>query len=238
MFHHFIVTRYSLLRVNPEWQARRLELLRAVYLPSLQSQTNPNFSVKLLVNDRMPRKFRLAMEDCFPDDRFSVVTTGFSHYNFKDADRRWLRDWLLKETGAEFLITTRVDSDDAVAVDFVERIQDQFAEQVDTAVSFPYGYTFVDGMYYLRRYPGNMFLSMISPRDSCRHCHQASHGRLTKEFDTVYVDDSPGWVHFRHSEAATAKDIRVPLHFLSSARDVGRERFVFDRECFASAPKT
>ena len=72
---------------------------------------------------------------------------------------------------APFLITTRIDSDDAMAVDFMATVQAQFARQERLFVSITRGVQ-IDrsGAVYLSDQLSNPFLSLIERREFRAAC--------------------------------------------------------------------
>jgi hypothetical protein len=72
-FRHFFITRYSLCNADSDWHARRLELFRRIYLPSLESQDCREFFCLLLADHGFPDAPRLRLGELLPDDRYRLV---------------------------------------------------------------------------------------------------------------------------------------------------------------------
>jgi len=161
-FDHFVLTRFSAVfrdGLEPpaeQWLRFRLELFRGVCCPSVRSQTVP---VRWLVffDDRCSPDFRAEIEQ-LADGLFEPVWT---HAAFDDACPAAVGE----RARAAYVITTRLDSDDAVARDYAAAIQDEFAQQDLLYVSFPRGLQ-IDraGAVYRYTYPSGPFISLIERR--------------------------------------------------------------------------
>ncbi|MDI4659350.1 glycosyltransferase, partial [Xanthobacter autotrophicus] len=131
--------------------------------PSVLSQTTHDFEWLVLLDDRCSGEFREDIE-ALADGVFTPVWT---HADFR-------RDTFAapvaeRASGAPYLITTRIDSDDAMAVDFMATVQAQFAQQDRLFVSITRGVQ-IDrsGGVYRRDQLSNPFLSRIEKRQPDR----------------------------------------------------------------------
>jgi hypothetical protein len=61
----------------------------------------------------------------------------------------------------EYLITTKIDNDDALHKDFIKTIQENFNKQKFEFISFPYGYVFHIDKIYLLKYLENPFVTLV-----------------------------------------------------------------------------
>jgi hypothetical protein len=159
---HFILTRFNNgvyasggLRggIGPaEWTRRRLELFNKYTRPSIEAQTVRDFEWILLVD---PRTEKWVLDD--------LELTGVPHhirieskfYPIPVNPRTqggflFVRD-IIDASSYDYIITTRLDSDDAVFPLFVEKIQDSTGNG-DSAFAFD----FVNGCIYDER-SGRMF---------------------------------------------------------------------------------
>lgn len=159
---HLLLTRFSavfrggLPPAEDEWLWSRLELFERVCLPSVTAQTAP-VTWLVFFDDRCPDGFRGRVET-LAGDTFVPVWT---HERFATAGPAAAGE----HASGTHLITTRLDSDDAIAADFCARVQAEFAGQELLYVSFPRGLQ-VDrqGRVYRYAYPSGPFLSLIERR--------------------------------------------------------------------------
>ena len=165
-FDHVLLTRFSAVLApglppqDEDWLYYRLGFFVDACLPSVLSQQGAApFDWLVLLDDRCSERFRAEVE-ALADGAFTPV---WSHEPFR---RNGFAEHVLA-TGADrpHLITTRIDSDDAMAVDFMASVQAQFAGQERLFVSFPRGVQ-IDrsGAVYRADILSNPFLSLIERR--------------------------------------------------------------------------
>ncbi len=176
--NHFIITRYGLCNSDPGWYASRIPLFRR-YLQSLANQTNKNFSVLLLIDDSTPQESITECESLLPDKRFSLSKRG------------------LKEPFPEPVLQTRMDSDDTVANNFVERVQRSIAP--GKMLNFENGYILVGATFYRIRYTSNMFLSVWDTES----CYQCEHTLMYTKYPVMNIKGEPMWAHSEHPNSWT-----------------------------------
>jgi hypothetical protein len=159
-FNHFVLTRFNVrMEMYPHvasdaWLRDRLELFRRYCLPCIQQQTTKNFRWVLFFDAGSPNWFRETIAELESAQVVAIWVDGFF-----DADS--VRAALRPLVSSSHVITTRLDNDDAVAFDFVERIQDEFREQSLEFVNLVDGTQFANHKVYLRPYTRNPFISLI-----------------------------------------------------------------------------
>lgn len=175
MTDYFLITRFNLplyktdKESNPvltdEWLSDRFRLFETYCIPSVQGQTYKNFKWLVLLSDSTPKQYR---------DRMSHLATNtdcLTPIYIKEDDAHRHGD-IVKEKIKEMksqsplLVTMRIDNDDAIRHNFIERITN-LAEKQTVARS---GYSFVYGMQYHEcanlamrvPYPNNHFIFEIN----------------------------------------------------------------------------
>lgn len=101
------------------------------------------------------------------------------------------------------VLTTRVDDDDQIAADFVERLRSRVEEtERPTVYVFPWGAVndIQHGIHYDREYPANQFPSLLCPVSERLTVYCEQHDRLAKRFPVVAVDKRPAWTWVRHAD--------------------------------------
>ncbi|KHL01228.1 hypothetical protein LK10_17610 [Sinomonas humi] len=157
---HFILTRFNVrgryYRGDPgdEWLRRRLELFARYTLPSFRAQSVRDFRWLVLIDSESPHWFRAKLAELSLGSYEVVEVEGAFDAL---AAGRIVRERL----ATPFVLTTRVDNDDAVARDFVETIQraavspeQRFINLVDGAQLGPKG-------VYQRPYTQNPFITLV-----------------------------------------------------------------------------
>ncbi len=196
-FDHVLLTRFSAVLVpdapppTPEWLWYRLQFFYDVTWPSVRSQTTRDFRWLVMLDDRCEDDFRENVEE-LAEDTFTPIWT---HEPFvRDSFAGPVLD-LLDGSAAPHLMTTRIDSDDAIAVDFMASVQREFDSQDRLFVNFTRGVQLDrDGGVHLADTTSSPFLSYIERRVP---------DRLP---ETVYVAK-----HARAREHAPVLEVRAPV---------------------------
>lgn len=215
---HLVETRFSVwMRPGPPsfergWLEERLALLRRICLPSLAAQTTEAFTCLLLCDEATPADVLATLREHereLPTLQL-VLTSG------RRPPLEAVRE--LVRTDAEVLITTRLDSDDAIAVGYLEAVQDygaafQRSRLSRMLVNFPRGYRFHNptGTFYERHMWTSPFHSLFErPRQgevatvfhtSESGLYRKSHGNhmMLHEYQLTHQDESmPAWLQVLH----------------------------------------
>lgn len=208
-FDHVLLTRFSAVMApggkpaGEDWLRYRLAFFDEATYPSVLSQTVRDFTWLVLFDDRCSDAFRADVEYLAED----VFTPVWTHEAFR---RDIFAEPVAAVTGAPYLLTTRLDSDDALAVDFVATVQAQFAEQERLFVSLTRGVQ-VDrsGAVYLSDQLSNPFITLIERRVEGRRP------------DTVYVVK-----HARARAHGPIREVRAPVMWMQVVHDLNVSNIV------------
>lgn len=201
---HLIITRFNIryekgstLAIQPNWLDERLRLFEQFCLPSIQRQTCPDFTWLLLGDTDTPDNYKIRIENYalqlpqlkvywlpFADDAYHAFYRQIGH-TFAQ--------------GKDILISTRLDSDDALSANYVETIQQAAQEGKEGIVSFPEGrQTFVqDNKSYRVRYVPNHFTSRIE-RSVFETIMVFDHTQIAPNDMHVIRTDKPMWEEIVH----------------------------------------
>lgn len=139
-----------------DWLDYRLYFFLSVALPSVRSQVGATFTWLVLFDDRCSDDFRADIEELAADGSFVPL---WSHADFQ---RDSFADAVAKRRTAPYLITTRMDSDDGIARDYLAAVQAQFAGQELMFVNFTRGLQLGrDHWVYRQDRMSGAFLSLI-----------------------------------------------------------------------------
>jgi AraC-like DNA-binding protein len=143
-----ICTRFGLGITAPEWFAHRLLLLEAITAASLRAQTDQNFHWIIFIDQDLDRKIverlRLITEGCG-----TTIITGSRPYSAQSIAQ------IARELGSskqEYILTGRIDDDDALHRTTVQRIRETAASWIGRAGGTDkvgLGMTFPDGLEWL-----------------------------------------------------------------------------------------
>ena len=158
---HMLLTRFNVQafgdRPSPglDWLLHRTDLFENVCFPSVASQTDQDFLWLLLLDVETPmsvlqRLFRLQVRRSF-ELRF---VSHFDESTVREEIRRF-------RTAAPYLLTTRLDNDDAIAKSYFSELRDYLEPTHRNWINFDHGLQ-VDqmGLYQIRR-RSNAFISLL-----------------------------------------------------------------------------
>ena len=205
---HLVLTRFNLRHaewehdcrgdavLTKEWMDHRFPLFDRFCFPSMMGQTNRDFTWLVAFDEDTHADYR-PLIDAYRE-RFALFTPLYS------ARARFIDDILLHvDADTEFLITTRIDNDDAFHKDAVATIQSEFREQEFEFLNLLQGYfLYPDRIDYLQA-DCNMFVSLVERRGAgqpfttvfgCgRHTNLRQRGPVRQ-----VVTSRPSWLHVIH----------------------------------------
>jgi hypothetical protein len=212
-FDHVVITRFSAVLghdagpADEEWLSYRLGFFVDACLPALRAQTVTDFRWLVWFDDRCSVAFRAEVER-WAQGSFEPVWT---HESFWTS----MPQTLAESTSAPWLITTWYDSDDAVAIDFIEAVQREFSSQWLMFVDFPRGLQVDrDGAVYSYVQPSNHFASLIERRTDplpltvfVERGHR--HRHMRRVAPVRQVASAPMWLEIIHG-LNVVNDVRGP----------------------------
>ena len=153
-FRHFVITRFN-IRINdafkhvrgpvvripvdpsdPDWLDVRFKVFEITCLPSITGQVDQSFAWIILVDPSLPASDR---------DRLRALTAGkketFIHAVDPQSDLASL-DWLgpYSVGGADYVITTNLDNDDALSAGFVATMHEHLRDADERGTLPPIGF--------------------------------------------------------------------------------------------------
>lgn len=211
-FEHFIITRFNLRRpdwsatkngtkvLTTEWLNHRLELFNNYCFPSVKSQTNRNFTWLVFFDSETPQHVKAEIDQ---------LQQSFS--NFQPVYVTDMNDFLpsiqskLRASSATHIISTRLDNDDAIAIDFVETIQQQFTTQEFEAIDLVTGFTLqlsAAGVYFgIKKQLNNPFISLIERNTaSLKSVWHISHAAWKRVAQVKRIYDKQLWLAVIHDQ--------------------------------------
>src|SRR5690606_34071114 len=131
-FIHVLATRLGIGVYDPAWFDYRLRLFETITVPSLAAQTSAEFTWMLEGDRRMPATARGRLERANAGLPRAVVLPVEFKTDFRPAVVRWCRQ-RADQVGARHVLTTRLDDDDALRIDALERLQSEAADFTRTS---------------------------------------------------------------------------------------------------------
>lgn len=220
---HFLLTRFN-VRMNTvltnqldkiditsdmEYLSERFRLFYKYTVPSIVAQTDENFEWIVLFSNNTPDCFKdrlNALMEANKGIKCLFVDDGVDYYAV-------LNDYLASKQ-VEWYITSRVDNDDALAVNYIERVKHEILkDEMQTRVlCFNNGYQYDESAGYLTKYyfPSNHFTSMLAHKETVIDTI-ISHGHMeiTENYNVIEVETSePMWLEVVHGLNVTNR-----MHF-------------------------
>jgi hypothetical protein len=231
-FVHFIITRFNvvdndrfayaekLLATDEVYLQERFRLFDIFCLPSIVNQTNSNFIWLCLFYENTPQNWKEKIETYKKYSNFKPyflseqATTG---ENFIQTLCKIIHKEV-KNIKADFIITTRIDNDDAVNLNFVNNLQEYFFKnQQEAIVNFPNGLQYILKFNVLKNVfdKKGHFSTRIEKNDNSIETVLAfNHHNLPKNIKFVCIKNkNPMWLEVLHNTNA-ANSIYFQVRFL------------------------
>lgn len=198
---HIILTRFnlpskgveSLVRAQDGWLRSRQELFEKYCLPSIRQQTRKDFTWVIYFDPHSPQWLKERIGQLGADRSFIPV------FRESVSPAELLYD--LRAAGAgsrEVLLTTNLDNDDGLCLDFVQRVQDAVADAGPAALYIGQGLIQRGHRLYLRQDPFNAFCSVAAPWSEPETCWMDWHNRLSEHLPVIGIGGKPGWLQVIH----------------------------------------
>jgi hypothetical protein len=183
------------LRLDPNWLGRRFNLFEQYCLPSVLAQTTKRFQWLVFFDPNTPAPFCQRIhhyQNCglFEAEflpRFDAVHINACIQNRLAQDTQWV-------------ITTRLDSDDMIARSFIARSQVLLARKRFCFVNFFHGYQLAGGRVYPVTGVSNPFLSLIEPAGEAKTVMCVPHQQAIKRYPVIQAFDGPMWAQVIHAD--------------------------------------
>lgn len=187
---------------NDQRMAVRFHLFETITLPSIVNQTDPDFTFVVISSEQMPAVHR---------DRLAALVDGHAnirlHWTAKTDISKASRPILLEASndGRDRALHFRLDDDDAISVDFVQRLKQAAAPLDPTAViSFPYGVMgyLDDGVARHREFRKHAIAigyGIVKAPDDFRSPFLIQHRKYADQHPGVTDASFPAYHYTRHS---------------------------------------
>jgi hypothetical protein len=201
-FDHFLLTRFNVRmeeRASEEWLRHRLRYFEALCRTSVVSQTEPNFTWLVYFDAERDPWFQTEIDRLSEGAFEPIWVDGPMTSDRAPAD-------IASRSDSPWIITTRVDNDDALARDFIAKVQAEFAHQDCQFINFQSGLQMSDegGIYHLS-IPSNPFMSLVEKRTEKLPLGVFVdwHNRVSKLGPLKQVATHPMWIQMVHGRNIT-----------------------------------
>ena len=214
-FDHFVFTRFNLkipsfnktsnenLVISDEWLIPRFELFDTYCFPSFKHQKNTNFRWLVFFDTDTPAKFKDMIKKYQQDfPQFEPIFLN-SNDGMKPAIKK-----ILLDSKKPYVITSRIDNDDILGLNYIENIQRQFEHQDFLVVDQIDGYNlnlFPTVQLGKRRKLSNPFISLIEVNDKPVTIMSRGHSQWKNEKKTAEISHAYSWIGVIHGSNVTKK---------------------------------
>jgi len=200
---HVVLTRFNLPTPGPEslvraqdgWLRNRAALFERYTVPAMLAQTVCDFTWLVYLDPASPPWLLDRMRPLVDEGVFTPVFRETADWHDVVADARTVTG----ATGGLF-VTTNLDNDDAVARDFIARIQAASRRHVGSAIYLSTGLIVEGGRLYRRADPENAFCSVSESWHEPRTAWRDWHNRLHTHFPVVSIGGPPAWLQVVHGQ--------------------------------------
>jgi hypothetical protein len=200
-FRHLLLTRFNVMtefapaaqRLEDTWIDARLDMFRRYCVPSVESQTTKVTWVVFL-DAGSPAWLKQEMARYPSLEALYLSGPGTPQAMAAAVKAAGLVD-------RPYLLTSRVDSDDALATTFVDTVQSAFHGQQREFIELPVGYQNYRGGLYTRVWRSNPFLSLvekIGPDGGFSTVFCMSHAQVLRTQPTRTLWRPPQWLQTLH----------------------------------------
>jgi GT2 family glycosyltransferase len=199
---HVILTRFNLPTAGPEslvraregWLRERIGLFERYTVPSVARQSEQRFRWIVYLDPESPSWLVDRLAPHIDAGMFTPLYREAVSWQDVAADVRSL-------TGAKGakLLTTNLDNDDAIADDFVERLQRLAGSRERAALFLGRGLIAHGDEVYLRRDDENAFCSVVEPWADPLTAWRDWHTLLRDHFPVVTEQGRPAWLQVVHA---------------------------------------
>lgn len=213
---YFILTRFNILlwrqdkegkkvRTN-KWLEHRFSLFEKYCLPSIKNQTCQNFEWIVLFDSMTPEKFKVRIVD------YQKICPQLTPVFVEPENGKYFaeifRKEIVKRLEAKRVISTYLDNDDALDIDFVKDLQRRSLSVCDgTFFYYDEGYQYYTEYKYMMQihYPRNHFVSVVEKGDAATVKGIFGHGRhyyidKIKGAKIEHIKTKPMWCEVVHEK--------------------------------------
>jgi hypothetical protein len=197
---HVVLTRFNLpttgveglIRAQEGWLENRIELFERYCAPSVAKQTQPVTWIIYLDPESpswlIERLAPLSNRGLFRPILRASVNQGELMADIRDT---------VPEPG-DVLITTNLDNDDGLAVDFSERLRAVEITHRQAAVYLVHGLIKSPDGVFLRTDRHNAFCSVREPWQGASTAWATYHNEFSRSMPVIRLDGPPGWLQVVH----------------------------------------
>ena len=195
------------------WVDYRINLFKKYCLPSVQAQTFKDFEWWLMINPTFPG---IKLEHIVYLQRCANILWITAPFREDQVEVGELLNYRYKD---QWVCSSRVDSDDVIRNDFMERVS-ELAVKEEAWISFRNGYMLKDEKIAPREFLCNPFVSYVEYASPFRSVFRISHKGVYRDATPLKkIEDVPGWIQVDHADNVKNLVSRKMKYFYSQTID-------------------
>ncbi len=229
---HIVLTRFNVRLCfspvsdsDPQWLEHRFGLFDRFCYPCMRAQSNQNFKWLVLFDKNTSAQFRRRIDQYAKWDRFiPIFVESFADTNLDYVVRAHI------SAKSKYLITSRIDNDDAFCTTFINDVQSVIDQRTPTVINFTEGLLLdlVQGKLYRRFHRSNPFISLVEEvgPDRLSTVWGAEHNRASRLGTVRQIGGQAAWLQIVHDKNALNEVVegwQVPLGILESRFAINHE---------------
>ena len=233
-FTHFLITRYNVPLEgwdkdkagqptrDETWHAHRKKLFEQFCVPSIRAQSNKEFTWLIYCDKNTPAELLREINHSLKDVRQAVIRFAEDYHDcMRDIDHQ------MANVSTQYVITSRLDNDDGLGIDYMETIQKHFVPEPNTIINLLHGHGYNEKAKVITRLINirkNHFGSLIEPRNHLGghvSIRGFQHGSPPSHFKILNVAHANSWLKIFHDRNLKSTAFGYPLFKNSVAKFYG-----------------
>lgn len=182
---------------NEEWLKNRIYLFEKFCLPSMISQTDKNFIWICHVHEDSPEFIKNKFEEYQKQCPQLKIIFGSSFGKYQKALNNFIRNEAPRK---KYLVTTRFDSDDMMASDYIENIHRHLYKGASYFIDFVYGYIYdaQNDVLCHTKFRRNPFCSRVEKMSDPKTIYVIPHTKINQAGYVCQIKAKPMWAQIIH----------------------------------------
>lgn len=210
MFDHYLITRFNLktpewdvtknneLLLTDEWMDNRMWLFENFCFSTVVAQTNKNFTWLLYFDDTTKTVYKNRIAQLIENHNNIKVFYIDGMAAFYPELKKFIHN---ESQDKPYLITSRIDNDDSIHIDFIDEVQKQFNKQDYRAIDFINGYSLqIEPCFILGRkeHLFNPFISLIEKNNNPKTALHNDHTKWKRDKNVTQIGGKRLWLSIIH----------------------------------------
>lgn len=210
-FEHFIMTRFNLatpgresvIRTQEGWLEYRFKLFERYCIPSIAQQSSSAFKWIIYFDKDTPDQYKDHIKKLQKEVAFKAYYTELFR---TEGWRNSLFEAFCPKAGN--ILTTRLDSDDVISVDFVQRLHEAIEDNnyATGVYNFRKGLIRQGEALFRINHESNAFFSLLEPNGpDVFTAPSIKHMEIRRQRSLFQIDNEPSWMQIIHDSNVSNK---------------------------------